>query len=45
MIKEPYCHKRKCKHFIRSIYIDGEEITEKYSCYAYFDGIPCRFKD
>lgn len=40
MITLPNCFKRKCKHFIRSIYIDGEKISEKYSCCAYIKGIP-----
>lgn len=39
MLREPNCHKRKCKHFL-GVRNDGDETTERNYCEAFPDRIP-----
>ena len=40
MLSQPFCHKRKCVHYLGVKQDDGTEMTEINYCKAYPDGIP-----
>jgi len=40
MLEAPRCYERKCKHYKGVAQPDGTEISERYVCDAFPNGIP-----